>query len=221
MSAQEKVLGIPELVENIIASMAPEDIPKATRVCKMWHEQVLRSKTIRLARCLRPKYSCMKEITIPPSFNSIRTTELMPCYEFPRRPRVHRAFQSPSKGCSIRFGKRARYEVSIKGDFVALRDTPDFQAFRNQHATQPPITQILICVRGQVESSNSFSPVVEVDCIVRNEQGVTVGEVLDAAHAIHTTADWMKSSVKHDRHEACFRIWDTTRDVQRGKELYE
>lgn len=215
MSAQEQVIGLPELVEHIIASMAPEDIPMASRVSKMWHEQVLRSKSVLLASCLRPKYTCMKDIKIKGVFDTISTTELMPCYDFPHRLRIHSAFYASSRNF---YGDGTCYNLKLAGNFLTLWKSQDFQAFKDRHVTQPPLTQILISAYGLVKPVHCC---LEVFCVVRNKQGVTAGDVLDAWHAIDTTGDWVEYSKAYVSYEACFRVWDSSRNVQPDKPLYE
>lgn len=125
-SAMVKVLETYELLENILASLSPQDIATAARVCKVWRMLVHESKLIRRARCLRPKYH---HTTTIPLFGTAAAT-LVPYYKVRERPKFNNILADRSVGI---------LELLV----LPSKFAGDASDWKGEYFSSPPVTNIL------------------------------------------------------------------------------
>lgn len=172
MTAAATVLETYELLENILASLDPQAVPVADQVCKTWHTLVRRSRRIRMARCIQPKYFYGK--IIPEKHGPALYG---PLYEYSQRFRVNKLVvgrwvpDDPTKW--IRIPRELLNNPAVPSE---------------QYISDPPITTMNVHVReGYRQSHIPLLYHGGVKCTLRKEQGIMIGDLVEVAVALRAS----------------------------------
>ena len=177
--ARDRVLGLPELVENILSFLSPEDILRARRVSKLWYSQYVNSKRIRRLAVLTP-ITCEPEVRFRQGpYHSYMLSHGSQTCCMP-----HYAGDYYGDDYPITVHPLINYGAIDKEEFEGWEEhhkhgiefnNPRYENQRNDFATDPPCSTLGVGL-------SYFWSEHEDHCIVHNPEGLRLGEIMDTVH---------------------------------------
>lgn len=172
MTAAERVLNLPELLEAILLQLAPADITRFTRVSPIWRDVVADSTRLQHARILRALPQPCPNIEYVPhcirpyyvTGDWMRVNPLLTKGE-PLVPRRLKCREGP-----LPYG----YAFTLtKRDF----SKEALQSARREYVTNPPCDKIHLQTTSPREA-----------CVVFNDDGLRIEHLLDVAASLRTSS---------------------------------